>query len=65
MALMEHPESHTDAELHARYPHHEANPEVANTFSWTHYRFLARNSEWKYWIFPVPPADFFHFHRWN
>ena len=65
MALMERPESHLDAELNENFPHHIAMLELANTFKREAYRFLPRNAEGKFWIFPILPIDFLHFHRWN
>ena len=66
MAIMDrYPESHTDAELNDKYPHHIAIPELANVFKREAYRFLPRNAKGKYWRDIILPRDFFHFHRWN
>ena len=59
------PESHTDAELSKKFPHHKANPEVANSFEMETYYFMLRESKGRCWNSLVFPVDFMHFHRWN
>ena len=54
-----------DIELELNYPHHKANPEVANVWRPVDYCVLDKDTMGDNWLPLILDCAFYHWHRWN